>query len=298
MRTTVKTRFGLTVTGLAVLAVALAPRQATADCAMGAHCSTDYCEISCDSEADYIVFGTWTEGANVKTGVCWWDNSGWSKGMYGGRIGTTTDAADWRIFAGGGSDLVRLADRTAATEACGTYGGSTLYIDGDIETGDTFMEWGDAGNDWLLLCDTTGVPASGNCIWGGRADGRADSDYVYGSTNDDELWGGDGNDYLYGFEGEDTLHGGAGNDSLYGDDNCDDIYGDDGTDYCDCSATSNDVNEGWYLTGHGCETDDGKCQDCLLLFGAECPLPVYEPTHAENADGGSGGPDGGTSGSP
>jgi hypothetical protein len=82
MRTTVKTRFGLTVTGLAVLAVALAPRQATADCAMGAHCSTDYCEISCDSEADYIVFGTWTEGANVKTGVCWWDNSGWSKGMY------------------------------------------------------------------------------------------------------------------------------------------------------------------------------------------------------------------------
>jgi len=298
----------LVATAVSLVLTITVPRTATADCwIVGAACNTTYCDIQCDDSRDYIVFGTWSVAGTSYTGVCWYPFSGtWGQGSWtsGDRAGTTTDSADWRIKAGGGNDLVRLADRGGAEE-CGA--------DGDIESGDTFMFWGEGDDDRLFLCDLDSIstaPASGDCFpASARADGRAGSDYVYGSVWDDELWGDSGNDTLRGFDLYDTLHGGADNDYLYGGSHCDDLYGDGETtyDYCDCSDNAGSTNEGWELEAdHDCEYSDGKCQDCLLLFGdppfggVECPRAT-DPDDSSNspaAGAGSSGDAGTSSGSP
>lgn len=236
---------GLAGMYLVGMAAFMLPQSAAADCSR-TYCATDYCEFQCSGSREYLVFGK--RSSTGRTGVCWFGFSGsWGQGSLGGCIwdddgsGNHVDAADWRVKAGGGDDLVRLASPSG--ESCGT--GCT--IDGDIDAGDTFMFWGDADDDRLYLCATTGTPSSTYCVTNvGRADGRADEDLVVGSIYGEYLWGGGSTygDSLYGYGGDDVIvggnvsnasyydyiDGGTGDDSIAGGNGGDVIYGGYGSD--------------------------------------------------------------------
>lgn len=275
---------GFAATGFAFsvllgVAAMAAPRDALASCSVGT-CSGgagSYCDIQCGSGREYIAFGRYYDGASWRHGVCWWsfvsDDPGnanyWTKdtGSSCGCAGSTLDSKDWRIKAGSGGDLLRLASRSG--ETCSTV---SITIDGDIDSGDDYMFWGEGDNDRLYLCGSTSTnPSSSYCISNdGRADGREGDDLVVGGTNGEDLWGSSGDDVIYGLEGDDEIWGGAGydiiygnegSDTLHGDTECDLIEGDNGTgniggtsDVCWCEETdpgSGDTGQTWE-----CETSN------------------------------------------
>ena len=252
--------------GLLVVGAAYQPRPARADCWIGAHCDTDYCDINCSDDREYIAFGTYVDGYTTKIGVCWWSFSGtWGKGACGGCIGTTVNAADWRIFAGSGADLLRLAERSGG-ESCNTF-----TIDGDFAGAgsDTYYFRGDDGADRIYLYDndSASAPPTSDCHSGGRADGRADGDYIYGSAYTDRIWGSGGIDSIWGWGGGDIIEGGDDMDYIYGGDGGDNIWGQGGGD----TIRGNDGDD-WISGGDGVDKLYGDDDDDTLLGDADCDV--------------------------
>ena len=125
----------------------------------------------------------------------------------------------------------------------GSGGDDTYFIDNSldviIELGN---EYGQAGNDTILLSRTTGVAiyflnenveniiltntitysVDGNAL-DNEITGNAASNQLYGHDGNDQLFGGAGSDYLNGGLGSDYLDGGTGADSFVGGDG-DDTY--------------------------------------------------------------------------
>jgi hypothetical protein len=169
---------------LVVAVTALCPGHAEAQCTTGT-CDATYCEINCPTSADIILFGTlYRNGVKQNPGVCRF-NSG---GTFQDILDTGLTSADYRVRADGagatgGTDTVRLASPTSA-ETCGSSGGYNWTIKGEPPANSTFLFWGDVGADTIYLCDRAN-PSASNCIVGGRADGRAGDDEVYGSTYGD-----------------------------------------------------------------------------------------------------------------
>lgn len=259
---------------------------ATPSCSVGT-CNSTYCYINCDTGGAYMIFGTLVaeyDGGGMIVplgiGVCYFDIDGsYNAGTYRGYAATVQNTGDWRIQAdsadasNGGNDLVRLAD-PHAWEYCRTEVGDTpaIKIKGYLGSGDTYLFWGDKGDDKLRLCASTDGGISGvDCITNvGRADGRDGSDSLWASDVGSELWGGGDSsvDYLRGNEGADTLRGGGGNDYLWGDYGADTLYGDDGCDSvsggtgggddaCNCGGPG--VNAGY---GYECEGTPVNCGGC------------------------------------
>ena len=236
---------------LVVATLAVTARTAHADCPTAGHCSATECEFRCTDTAEYIVFGKISCGGDTaKPGVCRWNRDKTTFLDYTRE--STYNAAKWIVGAWGGGDLVRLASRSG--ESCG----GSCTVDGDIDAYDTFLFYGDDGDDYLYLCATTSEPSASDCIAGGSADGLGDSDHVYGSVYADYLWGGDGVDYLYGYEERDVIHGGAGDDRLYGHEYCDYLAGDESVgDYDRCYC------------GPGGGTQEGETADCEYEYDCD-----------------------------
>ncbi len=98
---------------------------------------------------------------------------------------------------------------------------------------------GGAGQDYLVVADTTGVTLAANDIenWFGytgadtfSAAGASSLIYMRGADGDDSLTGGTGGDWLYGDNNNDTIDGGDGNDTLVGGAGADSLTGGNGTD--------------------------------------------------------------------
>jgi Ca2+-binding RTX toxin-like protein len=179
---------------------------------------------------------------------------------------------------------------------CGSWGGSTWYIQGYFATGAAWGYWGDLGDDRLFLSSQTTVDVNNNCsapsssesydgnggaageqgndivcgsYYGEYLYGGPDTDRVFGFDGDDHLYGGDGGDYMDGGAGADymegndgtnTIIGGSGNDTMVGGANVDYMYGDTGADYLFGGGGSD------YMYGTYYGTSDGNCD---TMYGGD-----------------------------
>lgn len=239
-----------------------ASRAEATDCTQTTYpyASPSYANFNCPTGDDYLVFGTvgveTYAGSGIYAaagiGVCQFESSGsWDKGDFVAYVVASTAVSDYRVRAdsasgsAGGDDVVRMADVDG--EQCRASGGSGsgiagIRIVGDLGAGDTFLFWGDKGDDQLRLCNNTSGPSWDCADNEGRVDGREGADTIYGTYLSEELWGGsgtyvddivanDGGDTIYGGPGDDNIWAGYGNDWVYGEDGVDEIYGSDGADH-------------------------------------------------------------------
>ncbi len=249
-------------TAVSLLPAVFAANAGATDCTQTTYpyASPSYTNYDCPTGDDYLVFGkVWVEGVPgsgiyglAGIGICQFESSGsWDKGDYVTYVVASADVTDYRVRADsasgstGGEDVVRMADISGEQcRASGGYGSGVkgVRIVGDLDSGDTFLFWGDKGDDHLRLCDNTSGPSWDCSDNEGRADGREGADTIYGTYLSEDLWGGsgtyiddiygnDGSDHIYAGPGDDNIWAGAGNDWVYGEDGADHIYGSSGTDY-------------------------------------------------------------------
>lgn len=251
-------RRGIGVGCVVVMLVAIQAQEADAQCTLGT-CSSTYCEIDCPTSSDLIVFGTlYKNGSATSVGVCRFTTGGSFLDVT--ETGRVSDdyrlRADGNSGVSGGNDMVRLA-RPGSAETCGSYGGATWTIKGELPPNSAYLFWGDLGDDTIYLCDRLN-PSASDCIGNaGRADGRGGADYLYGSVHDDSLWGGNGSDHIYGRAGDDYIYGGGDQDFLWGGPD-DDIVSGDGGDYDEGYGEDGcDVVDGGAGTGDVCDCGSG-----------------------------------------
>lgn len=224
------------------LSVAAWPGPASAHCeATSGHCNI----VSCDSNE--CIIGCPTSGDIIILGNVWTYSGGWtnrgigvvlktSGGSYVDWCASTQSTHLWTVRgdsgndASGGWDTMRVA--TAAGE---TFSSGTVWVDNSIPYQDSYLFWGDAGDDTIYLCNDS-TPTGAECpddSNAARADGRSGSDVIYGSFGGDMIWGGGGDydDTLMGFFALDQIWGGDGDDTIYGGDISDDLYGENGDDH-------------------------------------------------------------------
>jgi Ca2+-binding RTX toxin-like protein len=317
--TTMKKMRGWILAGLAVsvLSAWTHPAAADPDCEVGTCVDNDYVIFDCDTGRDYIMFGTVREGlaGDKAEGVCVFEFSGtWGRGTLKDVSIWTDDAdcaspqdfyvqADGNDAGTGGNDLVQLAPPGSWFE-CGSWGGSTWYIQGYFAAGAVWGYWGDLGDDRLFLSSQTTVDVNNNCSapsssesydGNGGAAGEQGNDIVCGSYYGDYLYGGDhmyggdggdymeggaGADYMEGNDGTNTISGGSEDDTMHGGANVDYMYGNAGNDtmwgYAEDDrmegGTGQDTLYGGansdYLYGNYYSVGDASCDG---LYGGDGP---------------------------
>jgi Ca2+-binding RTX toxin-like protein len=272
--------------GFVVLAAwaILSPRIATANSCSVSCTYGDKCNVLCDNDAQYVVFGEIKyDGTSQGYGVCYFSiDSYHDKGTFVGWDADSTWAPAYNVWLAGGNDLARLGD-TTGWEYCGkdAYDKET-WVYGYLPGGNyNYNFYGEAGDDWLLLSmldEPSSEPDSYDCISAaGTAYGGSGDDTLAGSTNSECLLGGDNDDSIYGWDGSDGLYGEAGSDHLYGDHGADGLEGGDGNDYlfgeadCDSLSGGSNSDECWCAAGLPLGgTTDGTCEGTVHYCGS-CP---------------------------
>ena len=246
------TRLPTAIACAAAVFAASPPAAGTADCEVS-YDSASFCYIDCDTGRDYIVFGKiavetspgyyTTQGV----GVCVFEmDDSYNRGSYSDAAWASMyNGKDYQVYgdgfaATGSKDFIRLAS-VSTWEWCRTSNWPSqpgVLVNGNLPyyggwgDHDTYLFYGDKGDDDLRLCSSVSTFDATTCEYGGVADGRDDNDYVYGSGRPYSIWGGSGNDSLYaGTEADGSMHGGSGTDTLYGNSGSQEIHGDEGNDY-------------------------------------------------------------------